>query len=91
MPTLRLGYLNIGEVTVKLLDKMKKDGICEICPDAKIVTKENCEKWHSLGFNVRAWGVTNTTFMKNLLLAGVDGMTVNFPDKLTNELLKLDN
>jgi glycerophosphoryl diester phosphodiesterase len=87
LPSLRLGYLNIGEVTDALLQKMKNDGITEICPEAPFVTKENCKKWHALGFNVRAWGVKDTYLMKNLLIAGVDGMTVNFPDKLTQELL----
>jgi glycerophosphoryl diester phosphodiesterase len=86
LPQLKLGYLHQGEVTDDLLAKMKADGINEICPESSVVTKEKCLKWHSLGFNVRAWDVSNTTIMTNLCKAGVDGMTVNFPDKLTEYL-----
>ena len=86
LPSLRLGYLNLGEITDELLSKMKNDGILEICPEAPYATFENVKKWHELGFNVRAWGVVNALLMENLLKAGVNGMTVNFPDKLTEKL-----
>ena len=36
-----------------------------------------------MGFNVRAWGVYNEELMKQAYDSGCDGMTVNFPDKLT--------
>lgn len=87
MPALRLGYLT-SEVSDELLEKMKKDGINEVCPKASIVNSENCKKWHDMGFNVRAWGVENTELMEKVLDAGVDGMTVNFPDKLTEKFVK---
>lgn len=87
MPTLRLGYLT-SEVSDELLEKMKKDGINEVCSKASIVNSGNCKKWHDMGFNVRAWGVENTELMEKVLDAGVDGMTVNFPDKLTEKFVK---
>jgi glycerophosphoryl diester phosphodiesterase len=34
------------------------------------------------GLIVRAWGVTNGALMRQVVDAGADGMTVNFPDKL---------
>ena len=37
---------------------------------------------HRLGFNVRAWGISDEATMKQVYDAGADGMTVNFPDKL---------
>ena len=88
LPSLRLGYLNVNEVTDETLEKMKKDGINEICPEACYVNVEDCKKWHDLGFNVRAWGVKDTELMEKVLEAGADGMTVNFPDKLTEKLAK---
>ena len=48
-----------------------------------MVTPENVKKWKSLGFGVRAWGISNEQIMKDVYNAGVDGMTVNFPDKLS--------
>ena len=84
-PEFKIGYL-ATQVDDALLEKMKADGFYELCPEACAITPENCAKWHDLGFNVRAWGVYNEKLMESAYFAGVDGMTVNFPDKLT-ELL----
>ena len=86
LPDCRTGFLALEAIDEKLLNNMKADGIGELCPEAKVITKEKCDYWHSLGFNVRAWGVTNEQLMKDAYYAGVNGMTVNFPDKLTNLL-----
>ena len=80
-PHIKAGYL-ANKVDDELLEKMKEDKIEELCPEAKIITPTLCKKWHDLGFNVRAWGVSNTDYMKSAYISGVDGMTVNFPDKL---------
>ena len=61
---------------------MKDADVFEYCPKAEIITKEKVIAWHEAGFNVRAWGVFNEELMKKAYNAGVDGMTVNFPDKL---------
>ncbi len=45
------------------------------------------DRLHQDGFLVRAWGVSNEELMAQVVEAGVDGMTVNFPDKLTAYLL----
>ena len=62
---------------------MKVYGIDELCPPADQVTPENVTFWHENGFRVRAWGVSDEERMKNVCVSGADGMTVNFPDKLT--------
>ncbi len=81
-PEFNAGYL-AKEITDELLSEMKKHNISEICPRATLVNEENVRKWHYEGFNVRAWGVSNEDLMKTVYEAGADGMTVNFPDKLT--------
>jgi glycerophosphoryl diester phosphodiesterase len=81
-PEFTAGYLAVG-IDDDILAAMKKDGIEEFCPEAHFITSALCKKWHDLGFNVRAWGVYNEELMKSAYIAGVDGMTVNFPDKLT--------
>ena len=81
-PELETGYLT-SSVTEELLTDMKNKGITELCPKADLLTEENVAYWHSLGFRVRAWGVANEEIMKKAFDCGVDGMTVNFPDKLT--------
>ena len=63
-------------------EKLLSIGGEEMCPMAEKVTPELMKEWRNAGLNVRAWGVTNIPIMKNMCDAGVDGMTVNFPDLL---------
>ena len=81
-PALRIGYLT-SKTDKETTDKLLKLGAYEICPKAETLAKELVDEWHSLGLGVRAWGVFNTDLMKMAYEMGVDGMTVNFPDKLT--------
>jgi len=81
-PNYKIGYL-VEEVTDEVIEKLKAIGGEQLCPHSSQTTKENVDAWHKMGFDVRAWGVSDTEIMKNVVLAGADGMTVNFPDKLT--------
>ena len=54
------------------------------------ITPEKVEKWHREGFNVRAWGVYNEELMRHAYDCMTDGMTVNFPDKLTEYIKEKD-
>ena len=80
-PNLRTGYL-AREINDELIDELIEMGADELCPNANDVTAERVTAWHRLGFNVRAWGVSDETLMKAVYDAGADGMTVNFPDLL---------
>ncbi len=86
-PEYKLGYLT-DNITDELLIEMRKYRIDEICPEAHLTNAQIVKKWHLMGFNVRAWGVYNTELMKQAYDAGCDGMTVNFPDKLTEYIRK---
>ncbi len=66
-----------------LISELLELGVDEVCPRGSNVTEEKVKRWHSLGFNVRAWGISNMDIMKAVYDAGADGMTVNFPDRLT--------
>ena len=81
-PDYRLGYLavDINPLTEPVMEAI---GIREICPKAPLVTAVLVEDYHKKGYSVRAWGVSNEDLMKAVYDAGADGMTVNFPDKLT--------
>lgn len=81
-PELRVGYL-AKEITDELLEELKSFKADELCPRATDVTPESVHRWHREGFNVRAWGLANKDLMRQVYDAGADGMTVNFPDKLT--------
>jgi len=82
-PEFKLGYLT-KDVSENVLDRMREIGIDELCPKATLIeSAEQIDAWHEAGFRVRAWGVSSEDLMMRAYDAGVDGMTVNFPDKLT--------
>lgn len=82
-PEFKTGYLAEEVIDDALLNKMKKTGIDELCPESKVITAEKVKEWNEKGFEVRAWGIYNQDIMKEIYHTGVNGMTVNFPDKLT--------
>lgn len=86
-PELKLGYL-VSSFTDETFAKMKRIGCDEFCPKAALITEDAVRAWHRDGFRVRAWGVSDESVMERLVACGVDGMTVNFPDKLTAHLQK---
>ena len=81
-PEFRVGYLT-GSVDDGLLERLREIGADELCPRASEITPERVEAWHRAGFNVRAWGVGTEEAMRRVYDSGANGMTVNFPDKLT--------
>lgn len=46
------------------------------------VTSEEIKLANSKGIGVRLWGVSDEELMKKVYKLNIDGMTVNFPDKL---------
>jgi glycerophosphoryl diester phosphodiesterase len=57
-------------------------GLKQICPRANTVTPALVRRLHAEGFVMRAWGVEDDGLMRQVVEAGADGMTVNFPDTL---------
>ena len=77
----RVGYLT-WRVEDSVMESLLSIGGEEMAPRVDLITEELMQKWRSAGLGVRAWGVANTDLMKMAVALGVDGMTVNFPDKL---------
>ena len=86
-PEAKLGYLTT-DFDDELLAKMKELKIYQLCPKGDILTPEKVAKWHKAGFEVRAWGINNVSVMKHAYDCGVDGMTVNFPDRLIEYVIQ---
>ncbi|MBR3872972.1 MAG: hypothetical protein IKJ26_02270 [Clostridia bacterium] len=84
-PELKVGWLK-KEITPQDEQELLRIGGEEICPFAPALTAQDVDRWHRMGFNVRAWGVRDEKVMRHACACGVDGMTVNFPDKLTQYL-----
>jgi glycerophosphoryl diester phosphodiesterase len=80
-PELPAGWL-LREIDDAAIDKARALGLAQLCPKADTVTPRLVARLRAAGFNVRAWGVATEELMRHMVEAGVDGMTVNFPDKL---------
>lgn len=80
-PDLPTGWL-VAEVSDAVLAQARAIGLTQICPKASAVTPELVHRLHAEGYVVRAWGVATEELMRQVVSAGADGMTVNFPDKL---------
>ncbi len=85
LPGVRTGYLaeSFGRAD---LETLVAAGIRQACPRATVVDAAMVGEAHRLGLEVRAWGVRDEGAMRRVLDAGVDGMTVNWPDRLAAEL-----
>ena len=80
-PELPTGWL-VGEVSDAVVGQARAMGLTQLCPRAGAVTPELVSRLHAEGLVVRAWGVATEDLMRQVVTAGADGMTVNFPDKL---------
>ena len=90
-PDYRVGYLIKGFDEEKNA-QMTAIGCEQVCPQAKYLTPETVRAWRELGFSsVRAWGITDADVMRHACACGVDGMTVNFPDLLTEHRKEMQN
>ncbi|MBQ8849084.1 MAG: hypothetical protein IJ011_01970 [Clostridia bacterium] len=86
-PSYRIGWL-AKDFDGEMLERMKSCNGEQLCPKAENITAEKVDAWHKLGYSVRAWGVTTPELMRYAYDCGVDGMTVNFPDLLSEYINK---
>jgi len=80
-PELARGWL-VPEVSDAVIAQARAMGLRQICPRYGTVTAELVKRLHAEGWVVRAWGVATEALMQQVVAAGADGMTVNFPDTL---------
>ena len=59
----------------------------QVCPPANLVSKEGIKLARENELSVRLWGISNEEIMQEAYNLDIDGMTVNFPDKL-NKLIE---
>jgi len=78
---IKMGFL-MGKIDMEVIDKLKLIGGQQICPDALKLTADDVKLAKQNGLEVRAWDIRDVDVMNQALAMGVDGMTVNFPDKL---------
>ncbi len=83
--TARIGWL-VSSVNNGVIEQLLQINGEEIAPKAELLSDELMEKCRKAGLGVRAWGVFNIALMKKMCALAVDGMTVNFPDRLQEYL-----
>ena len=79
---IKLSWLIEEKINKNNIDKLLKINGTQICPRADNVTKDDIELANKNGLGVRLWGVSTEQIMENVYKFDIDGMTVNFPDKL---------
>ena len=84
-PQANVGFLT-SSISEKTVARVRRAGVTQFCPLARKVTKALVDRWRSQGLFIRAWGVKNVALMRQAISAGVDGMTVDFPNVLLAEL-----
>ena len=80
-----LGYLT-EQITVETLDLLQEHRIGQICPRVDKTGAQDVALARARGFSVRFWGVASEELMRYALTLDSDGMTIDFPDKLTDAL-----
>lgn len=83
--TLRVGYL-VRDDGCDHIEELLAIGGEEMAPKAGKITEESVATLRNAGLGVRAWGVVNQDLMRKMCKLKVDGMTVNFPDRLYDAL-----
>lgn len=84
---IKLSWLITEEINKENIDKLVQLDGSQICPKACFVTEEGISLAKQNNLGVRLWGIINEEIMKKVYKLDIEGMTVNFPDKL-KELLK---
>lgn len=79
---IKLGWLIEDNINNDNITKALNINCSQICPNAQMVSKEEIKLANASGLGVRLWGVVNEDIMKKCYKLDVEGMTVNFPDKL---------
>ena len=86
LPTGWLVPLGPTEWDDSIIEQAAALGFNQVCPRANITTPELVRTLHERGFVVRCHGVFSEDLMRHAVDCGADGMTINFPDKLTDYL-----
>lgn len=78
---IKLSWL-VPKINEENINKVLKINGQQICPKAELVFKEDIKLANKNGLGVRLWGIYNEEIMKKVYRLNIEGMTVNFPDKL---------
>lgn len=84
----KLSWLIENRISKENIEEILRVNGTQICPRASLVTKEDIKIANNNGLGVRLWEIDNEEIMKKVYKLNIEGMTVNFPDKLIKLLDK---
>ena len=73
---------NYEEINQNNIDKLLSIKGSQICPKADKVSNSSIELANRNRLGVRLWGIRDEEIMQKVYKLNIEGMTVNFPDKL---------
>lgn len=79
---IKIGWLIEEDINKNNIKELIEITGNQICPPANLVSKEGIRIARNNNLSVRLWGISNPEIMKKVYYLDIDGMTVNFPDKL---------
>lgn len=82
-PDVKLTWLIKDPINEENIARLKAIGGTQISPRATLVDADQIQLAESHGLGVRLWGVKDPDIMRAVYPLDTEGMTVNFPDKLT--------
>ena len=85
--SIKISWLIEEKIDAVNIEKLLRISGNQICPRAQLVTEEDIKLANKFGLGVRLWGIVNENIMKDVYNLNIEGMTVNFPDRLNNLLL----
>ncbi len=88
---IKIGYLLIKKIDIDVIYQLEAIGGRQLCPSLELTTADQIKLARQHGLEIRPWGIRNVEFMQKALDFGVDGMTVDFPDKLIEALKEKQN
>jgi glycerophosphoryl diester phosphodiesterase len=89
-PDLRLGWL-VDDIDDTTLFQSREMGLFQLCPRADRVDQAGVNRARQVVAEVRAWGLNGSSLevlklIRQVVEAGCDGMTINWPDWVSHEL-----
>ena len=83
---IRIGYVLNRKIDNDVIRQIKSIDGRQVCPRAELITPDQVKLAHRHGLEVSAWGIQNLEIMNNMLTLEVDGIIIDFPDKLIEAL-----
>lgn len=79
---IKISWLIDEEINQNNIDKLLSIKGSQICPKADKVSNSSIELANRKRLGVRLWGIRDEEIMQKVYKLNIEGMTVNFPDKL---------